>query len=465
MHKYNTLIKSIKEYKILTFILSGIILIILSRIIPLFWLFFIIWCIPFAITALAINLIFGYGGLLSFGHATLFAIGMYTSAILNFWFRINHVETLLIAGTLMSCIVSIFMGVICLRATKIQFTILTLAFQQIIHAIFHKYPIFGTPGIELPTLLGLKDYTTSILWFEIESPGPNYFLFEIYYYYIIISFIGSIALMWIIVNSSFGKALQATRDNELKAKFLGINVRRVRLLAFVISGTFTGFAGALWVPINGSTSSYIPHWDIALEFAFYPVLGGSRTFLGPILGAFVFKLIKDVAWTYLSIYWRLVVGIILILIIIQAPMGIMGNVNKLIAYISLKLKPPIEIQAVNTLKIPISMERLNDEYIVLKNNGKKGYKMVGWVISDFSPSGKQRHTYTFPARLANNYEWVLDRGEIIILHTGKGEDKFDKNEKKFHFYWGMNQPIWSNEEHVIHLYDNKGKLIRSFKIS
>ena len=113
--------------------------------------------------------------------------------------------------------------------------------------------------------------------------------------------------MWVIVHSPFGKALQAIRDNETRAQFLGIPVRRYRWIAFVISGSFTGLAGALWVPLNGLTTPDILYWPFSGEIVFMTVLGGFRTFTGPIVGAIVFNYLKVYAVASTD-YWQFVLG-------------------------------------------------------------------------------------------------------------------------------------------------------------
>ena len=123
--------------------------------------------------------------------------------------------------------------------------------------------------------------------------------------------------MWVIVHSPFGKALQAIRDNEIRASFVGIRVRRYRWIAFVISGTFTGLAGALWVPLNGLTTPEILYWPFSGEIVFMTVLGGFRTFTGPIVGAIAFNYLKVYAVAS-SQYWQLVLGVVLVVLVMAA---------------------------------------------------------------------------------------------------------------------------------------------------
>src|SRR5437879_11137968 len=116
------------------------------------------------------------------------------------------------------------------------------------------------------------------------------FLSHSYYYYVLAFFVICVAVMWVIVHSPFGKALQAIRDNETRAEFVGVQVWRYRWVAFLISGVFTGLAGALWVPLNGLTTPDIMHWTFSGEIVLLPVLGGFRSFAVPI--------IRDIGLTY-----------------------------------------------------------------------------------------------------------------------------------------------------------------------
>jgi branched-chain amino acid transport system permease protein len=139
----------------------------------------------------------------------------------------------------------------------------------------------------------------------------------------------SVALMWIIVHSPFGTALQAIRDNETRAAFVGVRVQRYRWLAFLVSGVFTGLAGILWVPLNGLTTPDILVWTFAGRIVFFTVLGGFRSFAGPILGAVVFNYLETYAVSA-TVYWQAVLGGVLIGLVLVMPTGIMGLLSRLV---------------------------------------------------------------------------------------------------------------------------------------
>jgi branched-chain amino acid transport system permease protein len=133
--------------------------------------------------------------------------------------------------------------------------------------------------------------------------------------------------MWVIVHSPFGKALQAIRDNETRAEFVGVQVWHYRWVAFLISGIFTGLAGALWVPLNGLTTPDILHWTFSGKMVFFTVLGGFQTFFGPIVGAIIFNYLETYAVGH-TVYWQMVLGIVLVVLVLALPAGIVGTVRR-----------------------------------------------------------------------------------------------------------------------------------------
>ena len=278
----------------------------------------------FAIAALGFNLLLGYTGLLSFGHSAFFGMGAYAVALMVKYLGTASMELFILAGVLSSALVALLFGVVCVRYTRIFFGILTLALSQVLWSLALKlfWVTGGTDGLRVPTptlLGGLAG----------PSADKQVFLAYRYYYYVLLLFLAATALMWLIVRSPFGKALQAIRDNETRAEFVGIQVRRYRLVAFVVSGVFTGLAGALWVPLNGLTTPDILYWPFSGRIVFFAVLGGFRTFTGPIVGAVVFNYLETYAIANTT-YWQLVLGVVLVVLVLAMPAGLVGTVGALL---------------------------------------------------------------------------------------------------------------------------------------
>ena len=272
-----------------------------------------------AVAALGFNLLLGYTGLLSFGHSAYFGLGAYAVAFLVRYFDIHSMELYILIGMLATGLVSALFGYICVRHTRIFFGILTLALSQVLWSLALKFFWItgGTDGLRVPQ--------PSLIGGHVNSNGGQDFLHFItsYYYYVLGVFFICVAVMWVIVHSPFGKALQAIRDNETRASFLAMRVPWFRWFAFLISGTFTGLAGILWVPLNGLTTPDILYWTFSGEIVFLTLLGGFRNFTGPIVGGIVFTYLKTYAVATTG-YWQLLLGVVLLILILVLPTGIVG---------------------------------------------------------------------------------------------------------------------------------------------
>jgi len=277
----------------------------------------------YGIAALGFNLLLGYTGLLSFGHSAFFAVGAYSVGFMVRYLGIQSMELYILVGIVLSGMVSALFGYICVRHTRIFFGILTLALSQVLYSL--ALSLFwitgGTDGLRVPRpnlLGGLLNFT---------SGGFPRFV-SYYYYYVLVLFLACAVIMWVIAHSPFGKALQAIRDNETRAAFLGLRVRRFRWAAFFISGTFTGLAGTLWVPLNGLTTPDVAYWPFSGEIVFMTLLGGFRSFAGPIVGGMVYTYLKAYA-VAVTDYWQLLLGAVLVVLVLVLPTGIVGAAARL----------------------------------------------------------------------------------------------------------------------------------------
>ncbi len=281
----------------------------------------------FAIAALGFNLLLGYTGLLSFGHSAYFGTGAYAVAFIVKYLKITSMEVFLLGGILASALVAALFGFLCVRYTRIFFGILSLALSQVLWSLAFKFfwVTGGTDGLRVPTPRLLGGEVSAVLG---KAEDKLAFLSHRYYFYVLAIFCVCVAVMWLIVHSPFGKALQAIRDNETRAEFVGVQVWHYRWLAFLISGVYTGLAGALWVPLNGLTTPDILVWTFSGEIVFFTVLGGFQTFSGPIVGAVVFNYLKTFAVGY-TVYWQMFLGVVLVVLVLALPAGIIGTANRL----------------------------------------------------------------------------------------------------------------------------------------
>jgi branched-chain amino acid transport system permease protein len=307
-------------------VIAAAVLLALPRVLDPYQTLLFAYGLVYAIAALGFNLLLGYTGLLSFGHSAFFGTGAYSVALLVKYLGVSSMEVFIAVGLAVSIALSALFGFVCVRYTRIFFSILTLALSQVIWSLAFKFfwVSGGTDGIRVPkpTLLAGKLSFTG-------SEGFMQFI-SAYYYYVLVLFLGCVAVMWLIVHSPFGKALQAIRDNETRAEFVGVGVWHYRWMAFIISGVFTGIAGVLWVPLNGLTTPDVLFWPFSGEIVFMTVLGGFRNFTGPIIGAIMFNYLKTYAIA-ITEYWQFLLGAVLVTLVMVLPGGIVGTVTQLAA--------------------------------------------------------------------------------------------------------------------------------------
>lgn len=308
-----------------------VILLLMPRVISHYQLLLVTYGLILGIWGLGFNLLLGYTGLLSFGHAAFFGAGAYTAAFMMRDLGITSIEVWLLGSIAVSGLLGLLFGIVCVRHTRIFFSILTLALSQVLWSLAMKlfWITGGTDGIrvKMPTLLGGT----------IQFGGPRAFITFVgtYYYYVLAVFALMVAIMWVITHSPFGKALQGIRDNEVRAEFVGIQVRKLRLTAFVISCLFGGVAGTLWVPLNGLVTPESLYWLFSGEIVFLTLMGGFRNFAGPIVGGIVFTYLKAYA-VGATEYWQMVLGVVLVTLVLVLPTGIMGAVQSGFAWLRTK---------------------------------------------------------------------------------------------------------------------------------
>lgn len=278
-----------------------------------------------AIACLGVNLLFGTAGLLSLGHAAYFGLGAYTGAFLRVFGYVGSFEAYLLSGLLASTALAAVVGLLCARATRLYFSILTLAVAQIVHALFvagHVFRLAGPVGQGLFFVGEGGLYLPRLPMAGVEL-SPTHFPLALYYV-ILSGFLAAMLLMERLLASPFGKALRAIRDNETRARLIGIRVGWHRWTAFVISAAFTALAGALAGELDRQVTPEQLGWLLSAELILVAVVGGSRHLAGPILGAVVVTLLDELA-SRAAVYHGFVLGALLITSVFLFPGGVAGG--------------------------------------------------------------------------------------------------------------------------------------------
>lgn len=265
--------------------------------------------------AVGFNLLFGYTGLLSFGHAAFLGSGAYGCGIALVHFGVPWFGAILI-GVLLSVFFAAIMGFLAIRTRGIYFAMVTLALSQCVYYLF--YQAVSLTGGE-NGLRGINLSEIGILGFSVNFLNPTT------KYYVILAFVAF--ALWIfsrLLASPFGAVLEAVRENESRARACGYDVARVKFIAFVISGAFCGLAGAL----KALHLSIVPietlHYLTSGQVVMMALLGGMNTFFGPFVGAAAFLLLEDVLTTMTS-HWQLVLGAVFVVFVLFFPKGIWGS--------------------------------------------------------------------------------------------------------------------------------------------
>ena len=257
--------------------------------------------------AMSFNLLYGVTGMLSFGQAAFYGVGAYTVGLLLGKGILPYPAALLlspVAGALLALI----LGPLCIRLSGVYFTMLTLAFAELVWGVVFKWYGFtgGDNGIQgIPTPAALHNP----VW---------------YYYFTLAIAFPCFAALRRVVESPFGSVLQSIRENPERTGFLGIRVRRYQLAAMVISGAFAGLAGGLFAGFQRSIHPNMLHWTKSGEVILMSILGGVSSFFGPLVGAGVILFIEDMIGKYTE-FWEIWIGGIMLAIVIFFPRGVIGT--------------------------------------------------------------------------------------------------------------------------------------------
>jgi branched-chain amino acid transport system permease protein len=279
----------------------------------------VIW----ALFATSLNLLVGYTGLVSFGHAAYFGIGAYTTGLLMKKAGVSFLLAFPAAGLVAGAFALVF-GFFCVRLTKIYFAMLTLAFAQIVWAICFKWNEVtggeqGMPEIPYPDF-GWVDRVAAFLPFVGGYRTSEYFYFTT----LVLAGLCFWALQRIVA-SPFGRILTTIRENPERAEFIGVNVRRFELAAFVLAGAFAGLAGGLFGIFNRGVFPDFAYWTKSSEVLIMTLLGGMGAFFGPAVGALALLWLNQQIVSYTE-YWPFILGTILVILLFVFPGGLAGAV-------------------------------------------------------------------------------------------------------------------------------------------
>jgi branched-chain amino acid transport system permease protein len=277
---------------------------------------FVMKVLCFALFALAFNLLFGFGGMLSFGHAAYFGMASYVSAYTAKYWGLTP-ELSILAGVLVAALLGLIIGGLAIRSKGIYFSMVTLAFAQMIYFFSLQAPSFtgGEDGIQTVPRRGLFGLI------DISSDRAIYVL-------VCALFLLGLFIIYRTIHSPFGQVLKCIRENENRALSLGYNVPRYKLLVFVISASLAGMAGATKALVFQLASLTDVHWAMSGEVVLMAIVGGIGTIFGPILGAFVIVGMQN----YLASMgaWVMVIqGCVFVVCVLVFREGILGLVARL----------------------------------------------------------------------------------------------------------------------------------------
>ena len=272
-----------------------------------------------AVFGLSFNLLFGLSGVLSFGQAMFFAAGAYATAVLTQQLALPFVPALLLSA-LVGALLAALVGAVALRRSEgVYFAILTLAFAELVHLLITNTAATGRndglAGLQRPAL-GLGDWRIDL------AAGDNFYFFIVAVCALLI-----LLIRWI-VDTPFGRALQAVKQDPERAEFLGIPVRKHRLVIFTLAGAMTAAAGALVAPWAQIVTPELAHWSNSTNPILYTLLGGSAYFWGPALGAVVLSAVFYVTRTLVGMS-DMITGLLLLVVVVSLPGGILGLLARL----------------------------------------------------------------------------------------------------------------------------------------
>ena len=271
------------------------------------------------LAAMGFNILLGFTGQMSFGHAAYFGLGAY-GAGLTLKFLAASTPLAMLLGTLLGGVAGTLFGLLIVRRRGVYFAMVTVAFGQVAFYIAYSWNDL-TGGYD-----GLRGFVRAPLDLGVAvidiTSNPNAF-----YYFLLFVFAIAVGLMAFILRSPFGRTLVAIRENERRARFLGIPIERHIWLSFSISCFFTALAGSLYALLNNFADPMALHYSLSGEIVIMTVMGGMRAFWGPLLGAAVFVVLQDYI-SSMTVNWMSFIGLIFVLVVLFFPRGLLGMLQR-----------------------------------------------------------------------------------------------------------------------------------------
>ena len=271
------------------------------------------------LAAMSFNLLLGFTGVMSFGHAAYFGLGAY-GAGLTLKYLVASTPLAMLGGVLLGGLAGTLFGLLIVRRRGVYFAMVTVAFGQIAFYVAYSWDSL-TGGYD-----GLRGFTRAPihLGFATIDLANNDITF---YYFLLVVFGIATGLLGLLLASPFGRTLVAIRENERRARFLGIPIERHIWMSFSISCSFTALAGALYALLNNFADPMGLHYSLSGEIVIMTVMGGMRAFWGPLVGAALFVVVQDYI-SSMTVNWMSFVGLIFVLVVLFFPRGLLGMLQR-----------------------------------------------------------------------------------------------------------------------------------------
>ena len=271
------------------------------------------------LAAMSLNFLLGFTGVLSFGHAAYFGLGAYGAAM-TIKYIYPSTPLGILVGVVVGTLAAMVIGALIVRLRGVYFAMVTIAFGQVFYFIAFRWNSVtgGDDGVT-----GWKRQALDLGFTQIDILGNG----KAFYYFTLLCFAVAVTLMWLLLRSPFGRTLLAIRENERRARFLGIPVERHIWLSFVISCCFVSLAGTLYALLNNFTDPRALRWDQSGTFVIMAVLGGMRSFWGPLIGAAIFVVLQDYVSSHTE-NWMSFVGLFFVLVVLFFPRGVLGMLRR-----------------------------------------------------------------------------------------------------------------------------------------